>query len=67
MEKNYRTEEEVLTTGEVSTWLRVSVGGLQNDRYLRRGLPYCKCDGKVRYLKSDILKYLNARKISHSE
>jgi hypothetical protein len=67
MEKKYVSEEEFLTTGEVSRWIKASTGGLANDRWRCKGLPYLKIGGKVRYLKSDILKYLEDKKIRPSD
>lgn len=36
---------------------------LRNDRHNRRGIPYCKIGRSVRYALSDVISYMEARKI----
>jgi len=36
---------------------------LRNDRHNRRGIPYCKVGRSVRYALSDIINYMESRKI----
>jgi hypothetical protein len=36
---------------------------LRNDRHNRRGIPYCKVGRSVRYALSDVIDYMESRKI----
>ncbi|CAM4413561.1 hypothetical protein MB901379_03891 [Mycobacterium basiliense] len=36
----------------------MTVDSLAQDRYRRRGIPWIKISGRVRYLRSDVLKFL---------
>ena len=36
---------------------------LRNDRHNRRGIPYCKFGRSVRYALSDVIEYMESRKI----
>jgi len=36
---------------------------LRNDRSLRRGIPYTKLSRSVRYRLSDVLTYMNSRRV----
>ena len=36
---------------------------LRNDRHTRRGIPYCKIGRSVRYALSDVIFYMESRKI----
>lgn len=36
---------------------------LRNDRFNRRGMPYCKISRSVRYRLSDVIDYMESRKI----
>ena len=36
---------------------------LRNDRHNRRGIPYCKIGRSVRYALSDVISYMESRKI----
>lgn len=56
--KNCNPALTPLTTEEVASIFRVSVKKLENDRYHKRGLPYVKISGTVRYRLSDILAVL---------
>ncbi|MDW5609268.1 DNA-binding protein [Mycolicibacterium sp. D5.8-2] len=42
----------------VAAVLHTTVDALAQDRYRRRGLPWCKIGGRVRYLRADVLKFL---------
>lgn len=42
----------------VAAVLHTTVDALAQDRYRRRGLPWCKVGGRVRYLRADVLKFL---------
>jgi hypothetical protein len=49
---------------QVATVLQTTVDALAQDRYRRRGVPWTKVGGRVRYLRSDVLKFLAANRIS---
>ena len=51
--------EEYLTEKEVADKLKISIYTLRNDRSKRRGLPFVKLGGSVRYRESDIVKYMD--------
>lgn len=36
---------------------------LRNDRHHRRGIPYCKVGRSVRYKISDVIRFMESRKI----
>jgi hypothetical protein len=36
---------------------------LRNDRHNRRGIPYCKVGRSVRYALSDVIGFMESRKI----
>jgi len=36
---------------------------LRNDRHNRRGIPYCKIGRSVRYALSDVITFMESRKI----
>lgn len=42
----------------VATVLHTTVDALAQDRYRRRGVPWTKVGGRVRYLRADVLKFL---------
>ncbi|MGE2835465.1 helix-turn-helix domain-containing protein [Mycobacterium sp. SMC-4] len=48
----------VATPAQVAEVVQTSVDALAQDRYRRRGIPYVKIGGRVRYLREDVLKYL---------
>jgi hypothetical protein len=53
----------VATAAQVAAVLQTTVDALTQDRYRRRGLPWVKVGSRVRYLRSDVLKYLEDNKI----
>ena len=36
---------------------------LRNDRHLRRGIPYLKIRGSVRYCLDDVISYMESKRI----
>ena len=54
------------TEEETAKMLKKSTQSLRNDRHLRRGLPYVKFGRSVRYLESDIIKYIHMNRIDPS-
>lgn len=47
---------------QVAAVVQTSVDALAQDRYRRRGIPYVKISGRVRYLRADVLAYLAANR-----
>ncbi len=48
---------------QVAVVVQTTVDALAQDRYRRRGIPYVKIGGRVRYLRDDVLGYLTANRI----
>jgi len=48
----------VATAEQLAEYLQTTVGSLAQDRYLRRGVPFTKVGKRVRYLRADVLAYL---------
>lgn len=53
----------VATASQVAAVMQTSVDALAQDRYRRRGVPYVKIGGRVRYLREDVIAYLAANRI----
>lgn len=51
-------DEPLLLPGEVATQLRVSVKTLENWRGLHIGPPAFKVSGRVRYRRSEVIRWL---------
>ena len=56
-------EIQYLTEHEVSVMTRRALSTLRNDRFHRRGISYCKVGKSVRYLQSDVVEFMAARRI----
>lgn len=54
---------EMLTAKQLSEQTGFSENSLAQDRYLGKGIPYVKVGKRVRYLKSDVLAYLQANRV----
>ncbi|MDZ7883299.1 MAG: helix-turn-helix domain-containing protein [Mycobacterium sp.] len=52
----------VATAAQVAQIVQTTVDALSQDRYRRRGIPYVKFGGRVRYLREDVLEYLAANR-----
>ena len=48
----------VATAAQVAAVLQTTVDALAQDRYRRRGVPWVKVGGRVRYLRADVLNFL---------
>lgn len=42
----------------VAAVMHTTVDALAQDRYRRRGLPWVKISGRIRYLRADVLQFL---------
>jgi hypothetical protein len=47
---------------QVAAVVQTTVDALAQDRYRRRGIPFVKIGGRVRYLREDVLEYLAANR-----
>jgi len=58
---------ELMTPEETAEWLGMSVESLSQNRYLRdsKTIPYIKVGKRVRYIKDDVLAYVNANRVSN--
>lgn len=54
------------TSAQVAAVLQTTVDALAQDRYRRRGLPFVKVAGRVRYVREDVLEYLRQNRVEHS-
>lgn len=52
----------VATSTQVARFVQSTPDALAQDRYRRRGIPYVKIGGRVRYLREDVLNYLAANR-----
>ncbi|WP_230865130.1 DNA-binding protein [Mycobacterium canetti] len=48
---------------QVAVVLQTTPDALAQDRYRRRGVPWVKIGGRVRYLRADVLKFLADNRI----
>jgi hypothetical protein len=53
----------VATAPQVAAVVQTTVDALAQDRYRRRGIPFVKIGGRVRYLREDVIAYLAANRI----
>ena len=51
---------EIATAVDIAQVFQTTEDALAQDRYLRRGLPYIKFGRRVRYLRADVVAYLEA-------
>ena len=63
MQKKINNEEECVTEYEVSEMTKLSLATLRNNRRLGLGIPYIKIGRSVRYMKSDVLAYLESLRV----
>lgn len=54
----------IATPAQLAAILQTTVDSLAQDRYRRRGVPWTKVGGRVRYLREDVLAYLAANRIA---
>ena len=53
----------IATAAQVAAVLQTTPASLAQDRYRRRGVPWTKIGGRVRYLRADVLKFLEENRI----
>lgn len=53
-----------LNEKQVSEMTGRALSTLRNDRHLRRGMPYLKIGKSIRYSQSDVITWMEERKIT---
>lgn len=53
----------IATSAQVAGVVQTTVDALAQDRYRRRGIPFVKIGGRVRYLRSDVIGFLTANRV----
>lgn len=61
MKENYANEG--MTTAQAATIMGISAGSLNNMRSRKAGPKYFKIGKSIRYLRLDVIKYINDRTI----
>jgi len=56
-------EQKYLNEKETSRLTGIALSTLRNQRFLRRGLPYIKVGKSVKYDFTDIVSFMDSRKI----
>lgn len=51
------------TPAQVAAMMQTTVDALAQDRYRRRGLPWIKVAGRVRYSRVDVIAFLTANRV----
>ncbi len=63
--QNYVGKEAVyIDEKEVSRITGRALSTLRNDRFMKKGIPYIKCYRSVMYLFTDVIDFMEARKIN---
>ena len=62
MSSNSSLQIELLTPAEVAKLLKISITGVRRLQHGRR-IPFLKVGGSVRFLKGDIVAYLEAMRV----
>lgn len=59
---------ELLTPKEVADWLGITEASLAQNRYIGGDakIPFFKVGQRVRYVKTDVLAYLDANRKAHA-
>jgi hypothetical protein len=60
----FEEADQVMTTEAAAKYLNFSVRTLQAWRVERKGPPYCRPTGAVRYLKSDLIQWLTSHRVA---
>ena len=65
MEKTVPTQllPHVAKPDQVAAVVQTTEDALAQDRYRRRGIPFVKIGGRVRYLREDVLGFLAANRV----
>lgn len=57
----------LMTPAQLAAFLQTTVDSLSQDRYRRRGVPWTKVVGRVRYSREDVLAYLAANRVGGND
>ena len=52
----------IMTAAELAPVMGTTVSALGQDRYRNQGIPYVKFASRIRYLRSDVARYLAANR-----
>lgn len=54
---------QYLTEKQVSEMTNMALSTLRNDRFRGRGIPYCKIGRSVRYSLTDVIDFMESKKV----
>ncbi len=57
-------QDRLLTEKEVAKITGIAPSTLRSHRFYRKGIPYCKIEGSVRYWESNVYSYLEDNTIT---
>jgi hypothetical protein len=57
----------VATPDQIADFVQTTPAALAQDRYRGRGIPFVKIAGRVRYLRKDVLAYLEANRMQRTD
>ncbi|MGE5694091.1 MAG: hypothetical protein ACM4D3_02325 [Candidatus Sericytochromatia bacterium] len=52
----------IMTAAELAPAIRSSEGALAQDRYRNRGIPYIRMGRRIRYVRTEVARYLAAKR-----
>ncbi len=58
-----KEKDEYLNEIETAELTRLSRSKIQNDRWLRKGIPFLKIGRRIIYRRSDVIAYLESHRI----
>lgn len=59
--------DEVMTAKQLAVILDISEASLAQDRYKGTGIPFTKINKRVRYLKADVMAFLQANRMTRTD
>lgn len=57
----------VMTAGELAIFVKTTTASLSQDRYLGKGIPFVKIGKRVRYMREDVLDYLERNRMVRTD
>jgi hypothetical protein len=58
---------DISTAEQLAEVLQTTVASLAQDRYLHKGVPYCRVGSRIRYVKADVISFLSANRVQAVE
>ena len=55
---------DVSTTNQLADAIKIPPHSLEQDRYLRQGIPFVRIGSRIRYLKTDVIAHLLANRVT---